>query len=422
MPAEKAGGGAPDLFSLNPANPGTRRTPHGAAGVCANGFAKPSRPVSHGTARRACSSDGHLVTRRKRITRFGVTEQEMIMARIDGGWGFTYWQKDRLFGTSSADEIRANGGDDFVDGGGGADKIWMGEGDDTAFGGSGRDSIWGENGNDILNGESGDDILYGGNGNDTLDGGGDDDTLDGGTGNDSLFGSTGQDVLDGGFGNDTVAGGDIDTIDYTNFYGKVSINLGTGSATTSERFFEVGVGYKFTQSGTATISGIEKIIGSSYDDAITGSGENDILLGGSGSDTVSGGGGNDTISGGKGLDTLTGGSGQDVFVFNTAINGSGNADRDFITDFNVIDDTIQLDNAIFTAIGGNGQLVSDAFHRIDGSVTPTAAAQDAEDRIIYDSFRGDIYYDADGTGSIGAVWIARVNEGTNLSVSDFFII
>jgi Ca2+-binding RTX toxin-like protein len=369
----------------------------------------------------------------------------MIMARIDGGWGFTYWQKDRLFGTSSADEIRANGGDDFVDGGGGADKIWMGEGDDTAFGGSGRDTIWGDDGNDELNGESGDDILYGGNGNDTLDGGGDDDTLDGGTGNDSLFGSTGRDVLDGGKGNDTmtggsgndvftdafgtdviqggtdVAGGDIDTIDYTNFYGKVSINLGTGSATTSDRFYEDGVGYRFTQSGTATISGIEKVVGSGFDDAITGSGSNDILVGGNGNDTVIGGGGNDTISGSRGLDTLTGGSGQDVFVFNTAISGGGNSDRDVITDFNVTDDTIQLDDAIFGAIGPLGQLAADAFHRINGG-SPSAAAQDAEDRIIYDSARGDIYYDADGTGSTDAVWIAHVTENTNLSVSDFVII
>jgi Ca2+-binding RTX toxin-like protein len=374
----------------------------------------------------------------------------MIMARIDGGWGFTYWQKDTLIGTDSADEIRANGGDDFVDGGAGSDKIWLGDGNDTAYGGTGRDTIWGDDGNDRIYGEENSDVLYGGNGNDYISGGADHDTMDGGTGTDTLSGGDGRDVLDGGrgddelwgdygsdtftdvYGNNTIRGGtdanglETDTLDYTLFDGKVTVNLSSGSSSAYERTSILnanGVTHNvFDLVGTSTVNGIEQVLGSRHADSITGSGGNDILQGGSGTDTVSGGGGNDTISGGHDLDTLTGGAGQDVFLFNTQIEGSGGTERDVITDFNVTDDTIQFDNAIFTAIGGNGQLAADAFHRIDGSQSPNSTAQDAEDRIIYDSFRGDIYYDADGTGSIGAVWIARVSEGTNLSVSDFFII
>lgn len=63
---------------------------------------------------------------------------------------------------------------------------------------------------------------------------------------------------------------------------------------------------------------------------------------------VSGGAGNDELYGGLGNDILTGGSGMDSFVFNTTPNATKNLDA--ITDFNVVDGTIELENAIFAAL------------------------------------------------------------------------
>jgi Ca2+-binding RTX toxin-like protein len=48
-----------------------------------------------------------------------------------------------------------------------------------------------------------------------------------------------------------------------------------------------------------------------------------------------------------------------------------------------------------------------------------AAAADADDRIIYDSATGRIYYDADGSGGGAKVLFAQVAAGTTLTNTDF---
>lgn len=63
-----------------------------------------------------------------------------------------------------------------------------------------------------------------------------------------------------------------------------------------------------------------------------------------------------------------------MFVFNTTPNASSN--RDTISDFNVADDTVELENSIFTALGvSTGALAAGAFRS-------GTAAGDADDRII----------------------------------------
>jgi Ca2+-binding RTX toxin-like protein len=133
-----------------------------------------------------------------------------------------------------------------------------------------------------------------------------------------------------------------------------------------------------------------------------------------GSDTLTGGRGSDLLDGGLAADRLTGDAGEDFFRFSTAL-GDGNVDR--VTDFDVADDTILLDNLIFEAVGGDGALALGAFF---GSAA--GAAHDADDRIIYDTDSGALLYDADGIGQDEAIQFARLNANLNLSAADFIVI
>ena len=136
----------------------------------------------------------------------------------------------------------------------------------------------------------------------------------------------------------------------------------------------------------------------------------DALTGGAGADILSGRGGDDLLAGGLGADRLTGGTGADLFAFTAALDGAANVDA--ILDFSVADDTIRLSRAIFTAIGSDGTLAQDAFRA-------GTSAQDADDRILYDSATGRIFYDADGSGARAAMLFATVTAGTELTYLDF---
>jgi Ca2+-binding RTX toxin-like protein len=133
-----------------------------------------------------------------------------------------------------------------------------------------------------------------------------------------------------------------------------------------------------------------------------------------GADTLFGGTGSDLLDGGLAADRLTGGAGEDSFRFSTAL-GGGNIDQ--ITDFNVAQDSILLDNLIFTAFGANGALGLGAFFKSAAGV-----AQDADDRIIYNTDNGHLLYDADGTGQIAAIQFAQLGTNLNLSASEFVVI
>jgi Ca2+-binding RTX toxin-like protein len=124
------------------------------------------------------------------------------------------------------------------------------------------DKLIGTSANDIILGLDGNDLLFGGAGNDLLFGGNGDDTLLGGDGNDSLYGDNGNDTLDGGAGNDNLVGGQgIDLALYTTATGGITANLTTGTVS--------GAGV-----GTDTLSGVERIRGSSFADTYIATGFN----------------------------------------------------------------------------------------------------------------------------------------------------
>lgn len=137
-------------------------------------------------------------------------------------------------------------------------------------------------------------------------------------------------------------------------------------------------------------------------------------VGSAGADTLHGGAGNDLLDGGLGNDMLTGAVGEDSFRFSTEL-GSSNVDH--IRDFNVANDTFILDNRIFTAVGVEGVLSFGAFYK-----SSAGTAQDSNDRIIYDTNDGKLFYDADGSGQGAAIQFARLDVNLDLAADDFYIV
>ncbi|MBL8397991.1 MAG: calcium-binding protein, partial [Candidatus Accumulibacter sp.] len=159
-------------------------------------------------------------------------------------------------------------------------------------------------------------------------------------------------------------------------------------------------------SGSDSFSGIEHLIGS----------ENaDTLLGDGNANSLSGAGGNDTLNGGLGNDLLIGGAGADVFRFDTLPDALSN--RDQISDFNVADDTIELENAVFASLASTGVLAAASFRSGAG----ISAAADANDYLIYDTTSGALYYDDAGSGGAAAVPIALLAPGLALTALDFWV-
>ena len=127
--------------------------------------------------------------------------------------------------------------------------------------------------------------------------------------------------------------------------------------------------------------------------------------------TVNGDAGANILNGLGGNDTLTGFGGSDNFRFTAALNASTNVDQ--IIDFNVADDTIQLDDAVFLGLSA-GRLNPNAF-RI------SAAAADADDRIIYNDATGALTFDSNGNVAGGATQFATLSTGLLLTNADFFV-
>ncbi|MBF9232420.1 M10 family metallopeptidase C-terminal domain-containing protein [Microvirga alba] len=152
-------------------------------------------------------------------------------------------------------------------------------------------------------------------------------------------------------------------------------------------------------------------------DLLTGDAFSNQIYGDAGNDTLIAGEGDDLLVGGSGNDVLTGNAGKDVFVFDMKPHVKSNVDK--ITDFNVKDDTIWLENKYFKV--GKGSLpMPGKFAK--GMFFKGTAAHDATDRIIYNEATGALYYDADGTGKTAQIKIATLKVKLALSADDFRVI
>jgi Ca2+-binding RTX toxin-like protein len=124
-----------------------------------------------------------------------------------------------------------------------------------------------------------------------------------------------------------------------------------------------------------------------------------------------GGAGSDVLNGGAGRDALSGGAGRDVFFFNSALK----ANVDSITDFKVVDDTIRLENAVFTKLTTTGAINA-------GSLVFGAAAADSNDYLVYNKTTGALFYDADANGAGAAVQVATLGVNLALTAADFVVV
>jgi VCBS repeat-containing protein len=168
-----------------------------------------------------------------------------------------------------------------------------------------------------LTGTAGDDVLVAGAGNNVINAGDGNDVLTAGSGNNEMHGGAGNDLLYSGAGNDLLDGGTgVDTASYAHATAGVTVNLGVLGAQNT------------AGAGTDTLTAIENLTGSNFNDSLTGDNHSNIINGGLGNDMLNGGGGDDFLIGGLGNNTLTGGSGADTFQWL-----KGNSGHDVVTDF-----------------------------------------------------------------------------------------
>ncbi|HET6941174.1 MAG TPA: hypothetical protein VFH89_03320 [Sphingomicrobium sp.] len=213
------------------------------------------------------------------------------------------------------------------------------------------DEIIADAGNDTLHGLGGNDILAGGVGNDVLDGGAGNDRLDGGAGDDQLIGGAGS-----------------DTADYRAAAAPVTVDLSIVGAQDT-----VGA-------GTDTLTSVENIDGTAFDDTLRGNGEANRLSGGAGSDLIVGGAGNDEINGGAGDDELDGGDGDDLvsYLGSTA----------------AVDVSVAIGTAQNT--GGSGTDTLSSFTNLRGSNFDDHLTGSAEGNLIYGEGGADELIGGDG--------------------------
>lgn len=395
-----------------------------------------------------------------------------------------------LDGNAIANTLSGLGGSDLLYGQGGDDTLNGGSGSDLLDGGSGTDTLRGGTGDDAYVVDAAADAIVEGavlGGYDTvyasasytlasnverlvLTGGG---PLNG-TGNEGanrLDGNSGANRLDGAGGIDDLRGHDgNDTYVVDNLFDTVSEDGGAGSGIDT---VQASVSYRLNDSdvenlvltGAGVISGTgnasanlivgntvaNTLVGEAGHDTLNGGAGNDLLRGDAGNDLLIGGIGDDVLRGGYGADEFRGGAGNDIlravdnvygvtdlavdtFVFGSPLNGTTNVDLIDSASFlgggaEGIDDEIELDNAVFTALRSTnatavGTLASGQYFEGAGGLGHGNAASAAVG-IYNDTTTGQLYYNPSfGTAGdsvlFAVVNVAGVSGGSaSLSAEEF---
>jgi Ca2+-binding RTX toxin-like protein len=365
--------------------------------------------ASHLITVRASSSDGTVVTQDFII---GVLDHSPVIMDASGDGAGTVTggnENEQLFGMGGNDVLIGGRFADVLDGGAGIDFASY----QTASAGITFNlTNWANTTGDA----AGDsfisierfrlteyaDVLIGSELNDYVNGGSGDDVMDGAEGHDVLIGGGGADQMSGGYGNDLfyVDNAADQTVEYANqgndrLISSIDYALGAGQSIESLE----------AQAGSSNIW----LIGNELANIVVGNNGDNGLFGGLMNDSLRGGAGDDNLSGEGGIDVLEGGAGSDTFVLPHL-----SENRDRIVDFISGEDLFELSATDFGLAAGS--LANEAF-----AVNTTGLADDADDRIVYNSVNGVLYFDADGSGAGLRQAIALFNSAVTLAASDFVI-
>ena len=349
---------------------------------------------------------------------------------------------DTVYGSNGADTLYGDGGDDFLDGRGGADTLDGGAGNDTLNGRSGVDAMTGGTGHDrfyidhfsdtvVEAANQGTDRVYASvsytlgvgqsveflyanagatgltlNGNELAN------NIQGNAGADTLFGHDGADILEGRGGADDMTGGGGNDKYYIDHAGDA---IHEASAEGSLDMAYASVDYTlganvYVERLYANSSASLTLQGNDFANALFGNAGHDTLMGHAGADTLTANAGNDRLMGGAGIDTLFGNAGDDIFVLQNLA-----ADRDSIRDF-AAGDRIEVSASLF-----GGGLVAGALAADQFASNMTGVAGDSDDRFIYNTTNGALYFDIDGDGAAARVQIATLTGMPGLTGAEFTI-
>ncbi len=320
---------------------------------------------------------------------------------------------NRLIGNAAANTLNGMAGNDFLDGSGGADLMHGGTGNDTYIVDQAGDTVT-ESSNSpteidrVVSSISFtlpshvENLILVGTAAINATGNALDNVLTGNAAANTLNGGPGVDMMIGGAGNDVyVVDNAADSVSETSTVRSEIDRVESSVNHTLRANVE-----NLTLTGSAPINGT----GNSWANVILGNAANNLLIGFEGNDTLMGGAGNDILNGGTNKDVLTGGPGADAFRFSIM---PARGDEDEITDFSVAEDSIQLENAVFTQLFITGQLNPAYFVKSD-------VALDLDDYVIYNPGTGTLMYDADGNNTGAPVLIAVL--GTNLALTNASIV
>ena len=307
-------------------------------------------------------------------------------AQATGGSGSdTLTAIENLTGSNFNDKLTGNTSANVLNGGLGADTMIGGDGADTYYVDNTGDKVTESNatastggidtvnsslaaytlGSNVENGR----ILLTGAAN-----------LTGNSLNNVLYASTGNNVLNGSTGTDTA--------DYSAAGSAVTVSLAITAAQATGG------------SGSDTLTAIENLTGSNFNDKLTGNTGNNLLIGGAGQDT------------------LTGGAGNDVFDFNAiAETGLTSSTWDVITDFVRGQDKIDLStmdaNAATTAS-------NEAFAFIGATAFSTTNAT-GQLRYVYDSVSATGMLYGSTNADSAAEFAIKLTGVSTLAATDFVL-
>ncbi|MFM8467359.1 MAG: calcium-binding protein [Oxalobacteraceae bacterium] len=353
-----------------------------------------------------------------------------------------------LSGEAGNDTLYGLSGNDRLDGGAGMDTLWGGAGDDTYVVDHAKDRLFeaiassdprDAGGSDTVEssisftlaqdfenlvltgkghlngtGNDADNRITGNEGNNIIDGKGGIDSLNGGEGSDIYLIGSADEHRATEFADNGIRSGDVDEV---RFAPKPPV-VAAGTPTTAPvlKLFEGDTGIERVVIGTGTgklaVSSGKLAAGIDASEL-----SNDLtLVGNAGNNVLTGTRFNDTLIGNGGNDTLIGGEGSDKFVFNMTPNAK--TDVDTLMDFSHGEDQLVFVRSKFANIGPAGALAEGAFYAGEG----ITKAQDADDRFLFDTHSGNLYFDRDGSGSSAAVLIGVLTPGSSLSATDFKIV